>query len=213
MIPVQTKPQMATAYQYLPETAAGMNGLQLPSGPVTVQLADEMNRIEGRCYVPTSWGTAILSPGDWIVAYEVGIVVAVTAEQFPHLFELRTEGMLDIPELGTPVESKEVTLEMELQAVGEQQLRMSAEPLGPRPVLRIRATEDSGSWLPSFEAYCNRNRLDYSLHNVSENRDISADFRIVLNATGREVVQFRMGDLLDCYADGRIERVLEASER
>ena len=63
--------QPARALQYLPETEALLKDLVLPTGKVTVQLADEMNRVPNRCYVPTTWGSAVLEYGDWVVVYGI----------------------------------------------------------------------------------------------------------------------------------------------
>ena len=77
----------ADAYQFLKETEDQLVGLVLQTGPVTVQKEDELNRIPGRCYVPTIWGAAVLEYGDWFVVYDVGIVSVHTDAQFRLLFE------------------------------------------------------------------------------------------------------------------------------
>ena len=77
----------ADAYQFLKETEDQLAGLVLQTGPVTVQRADELNRIPGRCYVPTIWGAAVLEYGDWFVVYDIGVVSAFNDAQFRLLFE------------------------------------------------------------------------------------------------------------------------------
>ena len=77
----------ADAYQFLKETEDQLAGLVLQTGPVTVQKEDELNRIPGRCYVPTIWGAAVLEYGDWFVVYDIGVVSAFNDAQFRLLFE------------------------------------------------------------------------------------------------------------------------------
>lgn len=98
MIQVVPHPQPGTAYQFLPETVEHLKGLELPTGTVQVQAPDEVNRVPGRCYVPTSWGTAILDVGDWVVVYDVGVVAVFTPPQFSLLFTTTMDGTITIPD-------------------------------------------------------------------------------------------------------------------
>ena len=219
----------ADAYQFLKETEEQLAGLVLQTGQVTVQKEDELNRIPGRCYVPTIWGAAVLEYGDWFVVYDVGIVSAHTDAQFRLLFEFDDSATLfevaEEPELeaeqvaearrGTSLRDDVELMSAKVEGVVALDLVEQAEELPMpemAPALRVRAMSDGATWLPSFQAYCDRYRLDYVIEAEAAPRGGEPDFRVKVGATGREVVSFGLGELLDCYPDGRIVAVQEGSE-
>lgn len=221
----------ADAYQFLKETEDQLAGLILQTGPVTVQKEDELNRIPGRCYVPTIWGAAVLEYGDWFVVYDIGVVSAFNDAQFRLLFEFDDSATLfevaEEPELeGVQVaEARRGTLlrddveALSLEGVDRHLDALVAEKVGAplpmpemAPALRFRAMNDGATWLPSFQAYCDRYRLDYVIEAETAPRGGQLDFRVKVGATGREVVSFGLGELLDCYPDGRVVAVQEAAE-
>ena len=55
-------------------------------------------------------------------------------------------------------------------------------------------------------------RLDYVIEAETAPRGGQPDFRVKVGATGRGVVSFGLGELLDCYPDGRVVAVQEAAE-
>lgn len=233
MIQVNAIPQGATAYQFLPETAEMLNKLPLPTGPVTVQMPDEINRIQGRCYVPTAWGAAILEFGDWFVVFDVGVVAAYTEAQFPVLFA----PVLDEPPVEEGVllgldpaySSKMSTvvatdgfsgvLENSGESIRDTMSRMSAPIEIPEAELRATATLptparvpvfrqrfEGDDWGVAFPDYCDRYRLDYSLQSlVNKASFLPSTIRVVVNATDRVVVELREGEVLVGYADGHME--------
>lgn len=222
MIPVEALPQPATAYQFLESTALDLSKLVLPTGPVTVQFSDALNGTQGRCYVMTTWGTATLNEGDWIILYDIGLVVTVTQAQFPLLYEMRDDGALFSLDAATPDVTVVRQRPMTMDDVDRHLSSLVAEKTGivldqglpqpeEAPVLKFRGLSDGHSWLPLFEDYCTRHRLDYSLVAESSPLD-SHDFRVVVNATGREVVRFNVGDLVVGYPSGRMELVGEDAE-
>lgn len=225
----------ADAYQFLKETEDQLAGLILQTGPVTVQKADELNRIPGRCYVPTIWGAAVLEYGDWFVVYDVGIVSAHTDAQLRLLFEFDDSATLFEVSEEVELEAEQVAearrstslrddvkqmsakvggeIQLDLVEIAEE-LPMPAKLPMPEmaPALRFRAMSDGATWLPSFQAFCDRYRLDYVIETDTAPRGGEPDFRVKVGATGREVVSFGLGELLDCYPDGRIVTVQEAAE-
>ena len=231
MIPGEALPQPATAYQFLESTALDLSKLVLPTGPVTVQFPDALNGTQGRCYVMTTWGTATLSEGDWIILYDIGLVVTVTQAQFPLLYEMRDDGALFGVDEGKPDMTRmQARVQGDMSPARLGQFDLEALQDGPIPavygeaivnsllpqpevvpVLKFRVMSDGRSWLPAFENYCTRHRLDYSLVAESSPLD-SHDFRVVVNATGREVVRFNVGDLIVGYPSGRMELVGEDAE-
>ena len=225
----------ADAYQFLKETEEQLAGIVLQTGPVTVQQENELNRTPGRCYVPTTWGAAVLEYTDWFVVYDIGVVSAYTDQQFRLLFEFDDSATLfeasEEPELkaeqvaearrGTSLR-KGVEL-MSAKAEGEMQLDLVeiAEELPTpaklptpemAPALRFRAMNDGANWLPAFQAFCDRYRLDYVIEATEDFRIGTHDFRVKVNATGAEIVAFSLGDLIDCYPDGRLVLAKEESE-
>ncbi len=219
----------ADAYQFLKETEDQLAGLMLQTGPVTVQKADELNRIPGRCYVPTIWGAAVLEYGDWFVVYDIGVVSAFNDAQFRLLFEFDDSATLfkiaEEPELegvqvaearrGTSLRDDVELMSAKVEGVIALDLVEQAEKLPMpemAPALRFRAMSDGATWLPSFQAYCDRYRLDYVIEAETAPRGGQPDFRVKVGATGREVVSFGLGELLDCYPDGRVVAVQEAAE-
>ncbi len=219
----------ADAYQFLKETEDQLAGLMLQTGPVTVQKADELNRIPGRCYVPTIWGAAVLEYGDWFVVYDIGVVSAFNDAQFRLLFEFDDSATLfkiaEEPELegvqvaearrGTSLRDAVELMSAKVEGAIALDLVEQAEKLPMpemAPALRFRAMSDGATWLPSFQAYCDRYRLDYVIEAETAPRGGQPDFRVKVGATGREVVSFGLGELLDCYPDGRVVAVQEAAE-
>ena len=219
----------ADAYQFLKETEDQLAGLMLQTGPVTVQKADELNRIPGRCYVPTIWGAAVLEYGDWFVVYDIGVVSAFNDAQFRLLFEFDDSATLfevaEEPELegaqvaearrGTSLRDDVELMSAKVEGVIALDLVEQAEELPMpemAPVLRFRALSDGATWLPSFQVYCDHYRLDYVIEAETAPRGGQPDFRVKVGATGREVVSFGLGELLDCYPDGRVVAVQEAAE-
>ena len=221
----------ADAYQFLKETEDQLAGLVLQTGPVTVQKEDELNRIPGRCYVPTIWGAAVLEYGDWFVVYDVGIVSAHTDAQFRLLFEFDDSATLFEVSEDVELEAEQVAEArrgtslrddveaLSLEGVDRHLDALVAEKVGAplpmpemAPALRFRAMSDGATWLPSFQAYCDRYRLDYVIEAETAPRGGQPDFRVKVGATGREVVSFGLGELLDCYPDGRVVTVPEVAE-
>ena len=221
----------ADAYQFLKETEEQLAGLILQTGPVTVQREDELNRTPGRCYVPTTWGAAVLEYTDWFVVYDIGVVSAYTDQQFRLLFEFDDSATLfevaEEPELeGAQVaEARRVAPlrdgveALSLEGVDRHLDALVAEKVGAplpmpemAPALRFRAMNDGANWLPAFQAFCDRYRLDYVIEAETAPRGGEPDFRVKVGATGREVVSFGLGELLDCYPDGRVVTVPEAAE-
>ena len=225
----------ADAYQFLKETEDQLAGLVLQTGPVTVQKEDELNRIPGRCYVPTIWGAAVLEYGDWFVVYDVGIVSAHTDAQFRLLFEFDDSATLfevseeveleaeqvaearrgtslrdDVKQMSAKVEGE---IQLDLVEIAEE-LPMPAKLPMPEmaPALRFRAMSDGASWLPAFQAFCDRYRLDYVIESTEDIRVDAPDFRVGVNATGAEIIKFSLGDLIDCYPDGQMVLVGEELE-
>ncbi len=221
----------ADAYQFLKETEDQLAGLVLQTGPVTVQKEDELNRIPGRCYVPTIWGAAVLEYGDWFVVYDVGIVSAHTDAQFRLLFEFDDSATLfDISEeveleaeqvaearRGTSLRDDVEALSLEgvdrhLDALVAEKVEAPLPMPEMAPALRFRAMNDGANWLPAFQAFCDRYRLDYVIEATEDFRIGTHDFRVKVNATGAEVIAFSLGDLIDCYPDGRLVLAEEESE-
>lgn len=202
MIRVRAYAQGGTAYQYLPETAESLKGLETPAGPITVQFANELNRTPGRCYVPTTWGSAVLEEGDWFVVYDVGVVSAFTKAQFSLLFEAdysdSGDTLFSLNKLESGVMQEPLFSDVE-----------EAVPTVPTeevvPVFKATVLSDGSSWLPAFERYCMQYRLDFvilSEDGIAPTRSI--EFRIVANATGREVLRFEVGDTILGYSNGEM---------
>ena len=219
----------ADAYQFLKETEDQLAGLVLQTGPVTVQKEDELNRIPGRCYVPTIWGAAVLEYGDWFVVYDIGVVSAFNDAQFRLLFEFDDSATLFEVVEEMELEGKQVAEARRGTSLRDDVERMSAKVEGEiqldlveiaeklpmpemAPALRFRAMNDGASWLPAFQAFCDRYRLDYVIESTEDFRIGTHDFRVKVNATGAEVIAFSLGDLVDCYPDGRLVLVGEESE-
>ena len=218
----------ADAYQFLKETEDQLAGLVLQTGPVTVQKEDELNRIPGRCYVPTIWGAAVLEYGDWFVVYDIGVVSAFNDAQFRLLFEFDDSATLFEVSEEVELEAEQVAearrgtslrdnVEQMLAKVeGAMQLDLVeiAEklPMPERaPALRFRAMNDGANWLPAFQAFCDRYRLDYVIEATEDFRIGTHDFQVKVNATGAEIIKFSLGDLIDCYPDGQMVLVGEES--
>lgn len=218
----------ADAYQFLKETEDQLAGLVLQTGPVTVQKEDELNRIPGRCYVPTIWGAAVLEYGDWFVVYDVGIVSAHTDAQFRLLFEFDDSATLFEVSEEVELEAEQVAEARRGTSLRDNVEQMSAKVEGAMqldlveiaeklpmpemaPALRFRALSDGATWLPSFQAYCDRYRLDYVIESTEDFRIGTPDFRVRVNATGAEVIALSLGDLIDCYPDGQMVLVGEES--
>lgn len=223
--------RLADAYQFLKETEEQLAGLLLQTGPVTVQKEDELNRIPGRCYVPTTWGAAVLEYTDWFVVYDIGVVIALTDQQFRLLFEFDDSATLFEVSEETELEGKQVAEArrgtslrdgveaLSLEGVDRHLDALVAEKVGASlpmpemaPALRFRAMSDGATWLPAFQAFCDRYRLDYVIESTGDTRVDAPDFRIGVNATGAEVIAFSLGDLIDCYPDGRLVLAEEESE-
>lgn len=218
MIRTEAYTQPATSYQFLPENIESLRALTLPTGVVTVQAGDELNRVEGRCYVPTSWGTSILSEGDWIVVYDVGVVSTFTNAQHFLLFRQLDDMLFEVE---APVVEEEVVpmarmsrqtfvaaLDTELSKEAAQERTVESAPIPETlPVIKFRVTEDSSSWMPSFQAYCERYRLDYSINVENVPGDREHLYEIKVNATGRRVIIFGVDDVLAGYSDGRMEHL------
>ena len=221
----------ADAYQFLKETEDQLAGLILQTGPVTVQKEDELNRIPGRCYVPTIWGAAVLEYGDWFVVYDVGIVSAHTDAQFRLLFEFDDSATLFEVSEETELEAEQVAEArrgtslrddveaLSLEGVDRHLDALVAEKVGAplpmpemAPALRFRAMNDGANWLPAFQAFCDRYRLDYVIEATEDFRVDAPDFRVGVNATGAEIIKFSLGDLIDCYPDGQMVLVGEEPE-
>ena len=219
----------ADAYQFLKETEDQLAGLNLQTGPVTVQREDELNRIPGRCYVPTTWGAAVLEYGDWFVVYDIGVVSAFNDAQFRLLFEFDDSATLfevaEEPKLkgvqvaearrGTSLRDDVELMSAKVEGAIALDLVEQAEKLPMpemAPALRFRAMSDGANWLPAFQAFCDRYRLDYVIESTGDTRVDAPDFRIRVNATGAEVTAFSLGDLIDCYPDGRLVLAEEESE-
>lgn len=218
----------ADAYQFLKETEEQLAGLILQTGPVTVQREDALNRIPGRCYVPTIWGAAVLEYGDWFVVYDIGVVSAFNDAQFRLLFEFDDSATLfeiaEEPELegvqvaearrGTSLRDDVELMSAKVEGAIALDLVEQAEKLPMpemAPALRFRAMNDGANWLPAFQAFCDRYRLDYVIESTEDFRIGTHDFRVKVNATGAEVIAFSLGDLIDCYPDGRLVLVGEES--
>ena len=214
----------ADAHQFLRETEDQLNGLMLKTGPVTVQKENELNRTPGRCYVPTTWGASVLEYGDWFVVYDVGIVQAFTDAQFQLLFEFDDSATLfeiaEEPELegahvvearqgmslrdGVELMSAKVEGAIALDLVEQaEELPMPAMS----PALRFTSDDEGSRWIPAFQAFCDRYRLYYTLNLDTAPKGGQPRFKVTVNATGAQVASFGIGELIDCYPDGRIERV------
>ena len=221
----------ADAYQFLKETEEQLAGLILQTGPVTVQKEDELNRIPGRCYVPTIWGASVLEYGDWFVVYDVGIVAAYTDAQFrllfefddsATLFEVSEEVELEAEQVaearrGTSLRDDVEALSLEgvdrhLDALVAEKVEAPLPMPEMAPALRFRAMNDGASWLPAFQAFCDRYRLDYVIEATEDFRIGMHDFQVKVNATGAEIIKFSLGDLIDCYPDGQMVLVGEEPE-
>ena len=221
----------ADAYQFLKETEEQLAGLVLQTGQVTVQKEDELNRIPGRCYVPTIWGAAVLEYGDWFVVYDVGIVSAHTDAQFRLLFEFDDSATLFEVSEGVELEAEQVAEArrgtslrddveaLSLEGVDRHLDALVAEKVGAplpmpemAPALRFRAMNDGANWLPAFQAFCDRYRLDYVIEATEDFRIGMHDFQVKVNATGAEIIKFSLGDLIDCYPDGQMVLVGEEPE-
>lgn len=223
MIRVNAHAQGGRAYQYTSITADSLKGLEVPTGVVSIQPADELNRTQGRCYVPTTWGTAILEENDWFVIYDVGIVSAFTDAQFKLLFQVDEsvvdDTLFELEERPAAValgRQQGKSLRDDLEAVSFASPRLSTldemdsvkalpEPVA-MPVFKARAMSDGGSWLPAFSDYCTRYRLDYTiLHEPDPRKPLADGFVVSVNATGRRVLEFNVGDLIVGYSDGNME--------
>lgn len=221
----------ADAYQFLKETEEQLAGIVLQTGPVTVQQENELNRTPGRCYVPTTWGAAVLEYTDWFVVYDIGVVVALTDQQFRLLFEFDDSATLFEVSEEVELEAEQVAEArrgtslrddveaLSLEGVDRHLDALVAEKVGAplpmpevAPALRFRAMNDGANWLPAFQAFCDRYRLDYVIEATEDFRIGTHDFRVKVNATGAEIVAFSLGDLIDCYPDGRLVLAEEESE-
>lgn len=223
----------ADAYQFLKETEEQLAGIVLQTGPVTVQQENELNRTPGRCYVPTTWGAAVLEYTDWFVVYDIGVVSAYTDQQFRLLFEFDDSATLfevsEEPELeaeqvaearrgtslrkGVELMSAKAEDEMQLDLVEVAEKVEAPLPMPEMaPALRFRAMNDGANWLPAFQAFCDRYRLDYVIESTDYALSDMPDFQVKVNATGAEIVAFSLGDLIDCYPDGRLVLAEEESE-
>lgn len=221
----------ADAYQFLKETEDQLAGLVLQTGPVTVQQENELNRTPGRCYVPTTWGAAVLEYTDWFVVYDIGVVSAYTDQQFRLLFEFDDSATLFEVSEEVELEAEQVAEArrgtslrddveaLSLEGVDRHLDALVAEKVGAplpmpemAPALRFRAMNDGANWLPAFQAFCDRYRLDYVIEATEDFRIGTHDFRVKVNATGAEIVAFSLGDLIDCYPDGRLVLAEEESE-
>ena len=220
----------AGAYQFLKETEEQLAGLILQTGPVTVQQENELNRTPGRCYVPTTWGAAVLEYTDWFVVYDIGVVSAYTDQQFRLLFEFDDSATLSEVSDEVELEAEQVAEArrstslrddveaLSLEGVDRHLDALVAEKAGTplpmpemAPALRFRAMNDGANWLPAFQAFCDRYRLDYVIEATDFALSGTHDFRVKVNATGAEVIAFSLGDLIDCYPDGRLVLVGEES--
>lgn len=221
----------ADAYQFLKETEEQLAEIVLLTGPVTVQRENELNRTPGRCYVPTTWGAAVLEYTDWFVVYDIGVVIALTDQQFRLLFEFDDSATLFEVSEETDLEGKQVVKTrrgtslrddvdaLSLEGVDRHLDALVAEKVGAplpmpemAPALRFRAMSDGANWLPAFQAFCDRYRLDYVIEATEDFLIGTHDFRVKVNATGAEVIAFSLGDLIDCYPDGRLVLAEEESE-
>ena len=221
----------ADAYQFLKETEEQLAGVVLQTGPVTVQQENELNRTPGRCYVPTTWGAAVLEYTDWFVVYDIGVVSAYTDQQFRLLFEFDDSATLSEVSEEPELEAEQVAEArrgmllrddveaLSLESVDRHLDALVAEKVGAplpmpemAPALRFRAMNDGANWLPAFQAFCDRYRLDYVIEATEDFRIGTNDFRVKVNATGAEVIKFSLGDLIDCYPDGRLVLAEEESE-
>lgn len=218
----------ADAYQFLKETEDQLAGLMLQTGPVTVQKEDQLNRIPGRCYVPTIWGAAVLEYGDWFVVYDIGVVSAFNDAQFrllfefddsATLFETSLEPIVELPVVevsrGTSLRDGVELMSAKVEGAIALDLVEQAEELPMpemAPALRFRAMSDGATWLPAFQAFCDRYRLDYVIEPTEDTRVDAPDFRVRVNATGAEAIAFSLGDLIDCYPDGRLVLAEEEPE-
>ena len=221
----------ADAYQFLKETEEQLAGIVLQTGPVTVQQENELNRTPGRCYVPTTWGAAVLEYTDWFVVYDIGVVSAYTDQQFRLLFEFDDSATLfevsEEPELeaeqvaearrGTSLRKGVEALSLEgvdrhLDALVAEKVEAPLPMPEMAPALRFRAMNDGANWLPAFQAFCDRYRLDYVIEATEDFRIGMHDFQVKVNATGAEIIKFSLGDLIDCYPDGQMVLVGEEPE-
>ena len=221
----------ADAYQFLKETEEQLAGLVLQTGPVTVQQENELNRTPGRCYVPTTWGAAVLEYTDWFVVYDIGVVSAYTDQQFRLLFEFDDSATLfevsEEPELeaeqvaearrGMSLRDDVEALSLEgvdrhLDALVAEKVEAPLPMPEMAPALRFRAMNDGANWLPAFQAFCDRYRLDYVIEATEDFRIGMHDFQVKVNATGAEIIKFSLGDLIDCYPDGQMVLVGEEPE-
>ena len=221
----------ADAYQFLKETEDQLAGLVLQTGPVTVQKADELNRIPGRCYVPTIWGAAVLEYGDWFVVYDIGVVSAFNDAQFRLLFEFDDSATLFEVSEETELEAEQVAearrgtslrddvealslegVDRHLDALVAEKVEAPLPMPEMAPALRFRAMNDGANWLPAFQAFCDRYRLDYVIEATEDFRIGMHDFQVKVNATGAEIIKFSLGDLIDCYPDGQMVLVGEEPE-
>ena len=221
----------ADAYQFLKETEEQLAGLMLQTGPVTVQKADELNRIPGRCYVPTIWGAAVLEYGDWFVVYDIGVVSAFNDAQFRLLFEFDDSATLFEVSEETELEAEQVAearrgtslrddvealslegVDRHLDALVAEKVEAPLPMPEMAPALRFRAMNDGANWLPAFQAFCDRYRLDYVIEATEDFRIGMHDFQVKVNATGAEIIKFSLGDLIDCYPDGQMVLVGEEPE-
>ena len=221
----------ADAYQFLKETEDQLAGLVLQTGPVTVQQENELNRTPGRCYVPTTWGAAVLEYTDWFVVYDIGVVSAYTDQQFrllfefddsATLFEVSEEVELEAEQVaearrGTSLRDDVEALSLEgvdrhLDALVAEKVEAPLPMPEMAPALRFRAMNDGANWLPAFQAFCDRYRLDYVIEATEDFRIGMHDFQVKVNATGAEIIKFSLGDLIDCYPDGQMVLVGEEPE-
>lgn len=221
----------ADAYQFLKETEEQLAGLILQTGPVTVQQENELNRTPGRCYVPTTWGAAVLEYTDWFVVYDIGVVSAYTDQQFRLLFEFDDSATLFEVSEEVELEAKQVAearrgtslrddvealslegVDRHLDALVAEKVEAPLPMPEMAPALRFRAMNDGANWLPAFQAFCDRYRLDYVIEATEDFRIGMHDFQVKVNATGAEIIKFSLGDLIDCYPDGQMVLVGEEPE-
>ena len=165
----------ADAYQFLKETEEQLAGIVLQTGPVTVQQENELNRTPGRCYVPTTWGAAVLEYTDWFVVYDIGVVSAYTDQQFRLLFEFDDSATLFEVSEEVELEAEQVAsarrgmslrddvealslegVDRHLDALVAEKVEAPLPMPEMAPALRFRAMNDGANWLPAFQAFCDR---------------------------------------------------------
>lgn len=192
MIRVKALPMGGQAYQF-GAPGLSLQGFATPMGPVSVQQADELNRVEARAYVPTTWGMAVLSPGDWVVIFDAGIVMALTDMQFSLLFTLDDTDTLGVFEMEIDPLARRSTV---AEAASVKTVALSGPPV-------LRAVAGGLSFGSVLMNYLNDYKLDYVL--MQEGGPAGTVYRVVVNATGRVVVEFMEGDVVVGYTDGSMK--------